>query len=78
MAPIVPWRPQAADWLPPRAVALALGRSVFTVRGWARSRMIPEQYLFVTPGGFLIHRDFLVRPFLRRLPPLDPEVGGAK
>lgn len=54
--------PTTSLWLSTREAARQSGLSVFTLRNWVRRRLVPRQYLTVTPGGYLFHRDFAARP----------------
>lgn len=54
--------PESSDWLSTKEAARLCGLTVTTLCDWAKLGLIPEQYLIVTPGGYLLHRAFAARP----------------
>ena len=63
--------PASSSWLSTNEAARLSGYSVYTLRDWAKQGLVPAQYLIVTPGGYLWHREFAARPQPLRIAPVE-------
>lgn len=65
--------PASSPWLSTPEAAGLMGYSVSALRGWAKRRIVPRQYLERMPGRYLWHREFVARPRLLRVAPAEDD-----